>query len=245
MKLIKNIKEIELNEEQSRYFDVHKKRYEILLSIVDELKENKKTPCRILDIGPSFFTKILNDNYPDDEIVSLGLSGDESKGGHLPSFDYLKNMEFINFDLNKAHNINLWPEIKNKFDIIIIAEVIEHLHIAPEYVLRFLKNILDDKGSIILQTPNAASLIKRVWMISGKNPYELIRENFNNPGHFREYTLREIKTIVEKEELIVKKIFCKNYFTLIPDNWKSKLYRFGQNLLGEKFKDGITAVISN
>ena len=175
----------------------------------------------------------------------MGLSGDESKGGHLPSFDYLKNMEFINFDLNKAHNINLWPEIKNKFDIIIIAEVIEHLHIAPEYVLRFLKNILDDKGSIILQTPNAASLIKRVWMISGKNPYELIRENFNNPGHFREYTLREIKTIVEKEELIVKKIFCKNYFTLIPDNWKSKLYRFGQNLLGEKFKDGITAVISN
>jgi SAM-dependent methyltransferase len=235
---------IELNEEQKYYFKVHKKRYEILLSIVDELKENKKTPCRILDIGPSFFTKILIEHYPQDKLAALGLSEEASKGGHLPSFEYLEGIEFINFDLNSTHNKKLLPKINIRFDIIIFAEIIEHLHIAPEYVFRFLREILDKEGYVILQTPNAVSLIKRVQMLFGKNPYELIRENFMNPGHFREYTMQEIKALVEKEGLVVRKIFCKNYFTLIPNNWKTKIYRFGQILLGEKFKDGITAVIT-
>ncbi|MDP9149663.1 MAG: hypothetical protein M3O36_06955 [Myxococcota bacterium] len=42
------------------------------------------------------------------------------------------------------------------------AEVLEHLHTAPELVLAFLRRLLLPQGLLILQTPNAASLSKRI-----------------------------------------------------------------------------------
>jgi hypothetical protein len=32
-------------------------------------------------------------------------------------------------------------------------------------------------------------------MLSGRNPFEMLRENLDNPGHFREYTRPEMLTL--------------------------------------------------
>ena len=77
-----------------------------------------------------------------------------------------------------------------------MAEVIEHLYTAPEIVLKCIKKIIKQNGYFIIQTPNAASLSKRMkLMFQGRNPYEMIRVDHNNPGHFREYTVDELEKI--------------------------------------------------
>ena len=81
-----------------------------------------------------------------------------------------------------------------RYDLVVFAEVIEHLHTSPVHTLAFVRGLLADAGVLILQTPNAASLPKRLKLLAGRNPYELIRADGGNPGHFREYTLAELGT---------------------------------------------------
>jgi hypothetical protein len=54
---------------------------------------------------------------------------------------------------------------------IVFAEVIEHLFTAPELVLAYLHELLVPRGQLLLQTPNAASLRKRLKLALGRNPF--------------------------------------------------------------------------
>src|SRR5205823_6516869 len=101
------------------------------------------------------------------------------------------------FDLNDAQSEDTWRRDIPRYDVVVMAEVIEHLYTAPELVLGFLKTLVADNGLVIIQTPNAAALSKRLKLLFGRNPYELIRVDTTNPGHFREYTSRELIRIAE------------------------------------------------
>ena len=76
-----------------------------------------------------------------------------------------------------------------------MGEVIEHLYTAPELVLSFIKTFLAPEGFLIIGTPNAVSMDKRLSILKGENPYEKIRKDNTNPGHFREYTADELQQI--------------------------------------------------
>ncbi len=43
-----------------------------------------------------------------------------------------------------------------------------------------------------MTTPNGVSLGKRIGILMGSNPYDLISEDINVPLHFREYTMNEL-----------------------------------------------------
>ena len=47
----------------------------------------------------------------------------------------------------------------------------------------------------MVSTPNALWLKHRIKLLMGRHPYELIREDKGNPGHFREYTAGELGDI--------------------------------------------------
>jgi hypothetical protein len=49
-------------------------------------------------------------------------------------------------------------------------------------------------------------------MFFGRNPFERIRENKLNPGHFREYTRRELVEYAANSGFIVRKEIAGNYF---------------------------------
>ena len=102
-----------------------------------------------------------------------------------------------------------------EFDLIVFSETIEHLYTAPSIVLPFLsKFLLKKPGSgILIQTPNAVSFSKRFHLLLGKNPYNLIREDRTSPGHFREYTVNELKKYAEDAGFSVR--FCEtcSYWT--------------------------------
>jgi len=79
-------------------------------------------------------------------------------------------------------------------------------------------------------------LNKRINMLMGINPYELIRVERNNPGHFREYTMQELLRYGLEQNLSVwRKEYC-NY-------WAStnKVFNFLEKAI-PSFRRGITLI---
>jgi 2-polyprenyl-3-methyl-5-hydroxy-6-metoxy-1,4-benzoquinol methylase len=95
-----------------------------------------------------------------------------------------------------------------------MAEVLEHVHTAPSLVLRFVASLLRPGGLLVLQTPNAVALGKRVGVLLGRNPYHLIREDPGVPGHFREYTRAELCRYLDGAGFAVEACHRRSYFDL-------------------------------
>lgn len=87
------------------------------------------------------------------------------------------------------------PWRKGFFEMVVFSEVIEHL--VPTVAVRTIKEIhrvLKPQKILFLSTPNAASLLKRLNLMLGKNAIEfdpLLHEG-GTFGHIREYTMGEI-----------------------------------------------------
>jgi hypothetical protein len=80
-------------------------------------------------------------------------------------------------------------------------------------------------------------------MLCGDNPFEMIRENNQNPGHFREYTKKELFSLAQKSNYKVIDFIYSNYFDLQPVTYKTIGYRFLQLIFGKSLKDGITIIL--
>jgi 2-polyprenyl-3-methyl-5-hydroxy-6-metoxy-1,4-benzoquinol methylase len=151
------------------------------------------------------------------------------------------------FDLNDSQQVATWRTDIGSYDVIVMAEVIEHLHTSPALVLKFLNSICSPSASLIIQTPNAVALHKRLEMLVGRHPYTPINENTHDPSHFREYTKAELYHYLENEGFNVTKCISGQYFDYrysSRDRMKSHLgavnlaYRF----LPQYLKPGLTLV---
>lgn len=213
------------------YLKDHALRYEYLLKKINSLiqflqiQRNIKT----LDIGPAYQTEILRINHPDVVIDSLGF--------YDPEFLVRPQDQHIQFNLNDAQFKKNWLKIK-KYDIIIIAEVIEHLYTSPKLVLGCITTWLKKGGYLIIQTPNAVSLNRRIKMLIGRNPYDMIRETHLNPGHFREYSIAELISVGRELGLNTKDYDVRNYFR--HSGLTGTLYNICCSFLPESLRDGIT-----
>jgi 2-polyprenyl-3-methyl-5-hydroxy-6-metoxy-1,4-benzoquinol methylase len=97
-------------------------------------------------------------------------------------------------------------------DVIVFAEVLEHLHCAPEHVLSWLASRLAPGGRIVLQTPNAVAAHKRALMLLGRHPFERLRLDPSCPGHVREHTLHELREYAREAGLRVERVIRASYF---------------------------------
>ena len=208
--------------EERIYLRTHAQRYELLLDLVRPLE-----PTTLLVVGPSYETVLLRDAFPDATVNTLGW--------HDGRFPLREHEAHVQFDLNDAD----YPELE-PHDVVICSEVIEHLHVATIPVLRFLASGLVSGGHLILQTPNATALAKRIRMVLGRNPYDPIREERGNPGHFHEHTVDELVAAVEAAGLDITRVLTENYFD--HGSRKNRAYRTLGRVLPRSLREGITVV---
>ncbi len=218
------------SDEFSAYLRFHARRYECLLQDIDGLLKNLKDNVRFLDIGVSTQTGILRKKLPGSIVNSMGLSD-----WHR-TLCREQDTHFV-FDLNEAGASVVKPV---QHDIIIFAEVLEHLHISPKKVFLMLREWLSPGGFLLVQTPNACALHKRIAMLIGNNPFEMIRDDSSNAGHYREYTLRELIGIGEGAGFEAYSHSVRNYFT--AGSAVHRVYNFACGLLPEGFREGITII---
>jgi hypothetical protein len=227
----------ELDEESRIYIYVHHRRYEFLLKTVKKFLQNIQ-PIRILDIGGSFQTEIMRQNL---KAIVNTLGFEDLR------FQPRSGEKHFHFDLNDSQYIERWPVIEGHH-LIVMAEVIEHLYTSPKLVLACATTWLKKGGYLIIQTPNAVSLRKRIIMLRGRNPYEMIRETRIHSGHFREYTIEELISVGKEIGLVCVDYSISNYFMDVSirqgkSKWrmlKRLLYDTLYNILPNTFRDGIT-----
>jgi SAM-dependent methyltransferase len=156
------------------------------------------------------------------------------------------------FDLNETQYRDRWRSGLGPYDLVVFAEVIEHLYTAPELVLDFLGRLLVPRGLLLLQTPNAVSLGKRVKFALGINPFERIRVDRLNPGHYREYTLNELLDILRRSQFSAERTWRRYYFDTRfarhevgneePRMISGSIRNFGYRLLPPSLREGITVL---
>lgn len=141
------------------------------------------------------------------------------------------------FDLRNIVDRSLWPR-PPLYDLVVMAEVIEHLPVDSPDVFAFLASLVKSGGSLFLQTPNACSLPKRLKMLSGRNPFELIHDDLHDPGHVREYTVRELKGFAAAAGFKVQRVYTANYFS--GEKWHSRVLAGVSPALPATLRNGIT-----
>lgn len=203
------------------YLRFHGPRFEYVLRT---LAEFIGPTFRVLDIGKSRLTDMIHERFGV-TVDALGFDYD----GPIPTGRY------FHFDLNDCQFRTRWRMDLPRYDVIVFAEVIEHLHTAPSLVLNYLSQLLNPGGIIIIQTPNAAALPRRAAMVLGRNPFEMIREDATNPGHFREYTAAELQKCVVGAGLKVDRINRCSYFD----------YRYAHHGAGRSRRQRLSGQIKN
>jgi len=104
-------------------------------------------------------------------------------------------LSFDHFNVEEAH----FPYETGSFDVVIFAEIIEHLLTDPCAVLREIKRVLKPNGHMILTTPNVARLENVAKILSGANIYDPYSGYGAYGRHNREYNQHELYELLTHE----------------------------------------------
>jgi 2-polyprenyl-3-methyl-5-hydroxy-6-metoxy-1,4-benzoquinol methylase len=89
-----------------------------------------------------------------------------------------------------------------KFDIIIGAEIIEHVFDTDAF-LQKIRNSLKINGEIIITTPNLATFGRRLLLLVGKNPLIEVHAREHTAGHIRYFIKETLIDLIESNNFKV------------------------------------------
>ncbi len=113
--------------------------------------------------------------------------------------------EVIVGDLNKYKKI----KIKKKFQTIIFADILEHLHYPPKVLNYFTANNLVKGGRVIVSLPNVANFMIRAGLLFGNFNYT--KSGILDETHLHLYTLSSAKKLLYSSNLkIISTHFSSN-----------------------------------
>lgn len=135
------------------------------------------------------------------------------------------------------------PFEKGEFDMVMMHDVLEHLHNSPRDLLNDLLELAKPEGLLFLTVPNAVNLRKRIAVAFGKTNLPCFESYYWHPGlwwrgHIREYVkgdlikltnylkldileLRSCHHMIEAQPFLVRLLFSAvtNVFTSWRDSW--------------------------
>lgn len=186
------------SQQEKEYFFIHVARYGTILEEVRQIvSESGNARVKILDVGcfPYHLGAAL-------EMMGYDVYGISSSHEPVKS----KKIKTCNIESDR------FPFEDNFFDLVVCTEVLEHLPQSPLNALRQIHRVLTPQGRLLLTTPNIARSINRLKLLLGKNVSYPLTHLLENDGegtniyhrHNREYTLKELSTIVRHAHFSVE-----------------------------------------
>ncbi len=177
---------------QEDYAPLHRQRFEELFNGVQRLLGEYESP-RLLEFGVSEFSSFYKKLWPG---LKLELA-DRPTGADYPGFNRQRSLALSGAEL--FHEVDLQQPLSleptHSYDVIVIAEVLEHLVVNPVELLRALLGLLAPNGVIYLTTPNFFREENARLFSQLENPQEAFPAgdgNWDAHYHHREYGAREM-----------------------------------------------------
>ena len=164
----------------------------------------KEINGKCLELGGNpYFTTMLLKKFTNLDVSLANYFGYENNGEFTQTVIYRdldqskknKDLKYLHFNVEK----DSFPYEDDEFDLVIFAEIIEHLLNDPCSVLREIKRVLKPGGTLILTTPNVARLENIARLISGANIYDPYSGYGPYGRHNREYNLHELEQLLKFE----------------------------------------------
>ncbi|WP_197431153.1 bifunctional 2-polyprenyl-6-hydroxyphenol methylase/3-demethylubiquinol 3-O-methyltransferase UbiG [Halorubrum sp. CBA1125] len=198
------------------YMEDHRERF----GYIFERIPSSRSDLRILDVGPTPFTFLLNDLLDGSSVSTIDFTDLMKERSEDQGVDHVVH------DLNEG----TVPFEDEQFDLVIFHGVLEHLLVPAQKLIDEFARVLDAGGRFILGTPNFATLKNRIELLLGQNPQEMIEEeHVHGVGHVREFTVGECRQLVRNAGLVEKEatnLYYKSIVTHIK-NTPSKYGYFG------------------
>jgi 2-polyprenyl-3-methyl-5-hydroxy-6-metoxy-1,4-benzoquinol methylase len=163
------------------YYSYHSKNTFSAHSQILELIGRNKT---VLDVGCN---KGYIGEHADKTNTFYGLEYDE-----VALFEAKKIYKSVSiYDLNNLKDLSF--EV-NSFDVIVFADVLEHV-LYPKVVLNFFKKYLKKDGYIVISVPNIANWKVRLDLIFGK--FDYTETGIMDRTHLHLYTFKSAKILAQ------------------------------------------------
>jgi len=180
-----------------------------LLKLLNKTKQKRTEKLRVLDIGcgnGSLSNLIRKEGY---EVIGIedSLTGVTNASNNFPE------CKFINASVYDLP----YSDLGGEFDIVISAEVIEHL-IYPRELIKSAKNCLKPNGSLIITTPYHGYLKNLALAVTGKMDRHFT--SLWDGGHIKFFSVKTLTSLLEEEQ------FHNIQFEFagrLPYLWKSML----------------------
>jgi 2-polyprenyl-3-methyl-5-hydroxy-6-metoxy-1,4-benzoquinol methylase len=150
---------------------------------------------RILDVGCSS-GRLGAALKKDKKVTVIGIDIDK------------KDIQLAKENLDEAHVLNIEKDSLDTlglFDIVILADVIEHL-INPIEALKKLKNVLKPGGKLIFSIPNMANGTIRLELLKGR--FEYTKWGLLDKTHLHYYDQIEVDNVLKGAGFSIKKTDC-------------------------------------
>jgi O-antigen biosynthesis protein len=95
--------------------------------------------------------------------------------------------------IGDVESVNLNREYLNYFDVIVFADILEHLE-DPLEVLKTFKNYLNDEGHIIISVPNIANWKIRFQLLFGN--FEYSEYGILDNSHLRFFNEKSVRKLI-------------------------------------------------
>lgn len=176
------------------------------------------TSGRLLDVGSYFgnFALLFRN-------IGFAVEAMDSYEEYCPAFDsildLLADRGIVIRDSADA-GTNMANLSSDSYDVVLCMGVLEHVPHTPRLLLEGITRVLRPGGVLVLDTPNLAYIYKRQALAQGQSvfpPIELqYRTEIPFEGHHREYTISEVKWMLEKvgHELLKVETFNFSLFGL-------------------------------
>lgn len=119
---------------------------------------------------------------------------------------------------------------EKKFDVIVFADVLEHLTNRERALDYFVKQYLKPEGIVIISLPNVANIIIRLGLLFGK--FDYTESGILDQTHVRLYTLKSAREFIRSCQLkITREKFSSDHLGWLLHYFPSLGKLLGYNLI--------------
>jgi SAM-dependent methyltransferase len=216
-----------MNNNLKGYFNAHEKRVRLTLNLLMKYIDSDVFNAAII-------------GFSDVDQLFMNTLGNRKITFIVPEEfrPYIKDIgkEYIFADITKE----IPSETREKFDLVIFTEVLEHILASDKMVMANIFSLLLPGGTLCFSVPNIATFSNRIRLLMGTNvcwPKEdQVKGVFGGHGHIREYTIKEAIDLMRDFQIITIKGISgyrsglKRLLNLLPAGYQNTIVVIGRRL---------------